>query len=84
VIERSVAIKVIQKNSFLRGNEGCFRGKNNFVRENINKEGEKETREGKEVRKGNLRNLSRECWQCEVIEHFRSEYPSLKNEEKGN
>jgi len=38
-VERSVAIKVIKKNSFSRKNEGCFKEKNNFVRENINKKG---------------------------------------------
>jgi len=49
-VERSVAIKVIQKNSFSRKNEDCFREKNNFIWENINKRGEKGTRE-KETRK---------------------------------
>jgi len=40
-VERSVAIKVIQKNSFFCGDEGYFREKNSFARENINK-GERE------------------------------------------
>jgi len=87
-VERSIAIKVIKKNSFSRRNENCFREKNYFVRENINEAGEKGTREGKEIRKGNLHNLhgngSKECWQCGATEHFRSECPSLKNEERGN
>jgi len=53
-VERSVAIKVIQKNSFSRRNESCFRETNNFVRENINKRGEKGKREGKEIRKAEI------------------------------
>jgi len=56
-VKRSVAIKVIHKNSFSRKNEGRFGERNNFIRKNINKGGEKEAREGKEVRKGNLCNL---------------------------
>jgi len=87
-VERSVAIKVIQSNSFSRKNEGRLSEKNNFVRENINKGEEKGAREGKEFKKGNFRNSlgnsSKECWQCGAIGHFRFECPSLKNEEKGN
>jgi len=87
-VERSVAIKVIQKNSFSRKNEGCFREKNNFVRKNINKGEEKRTREGKEVKKGNFRNLheneSKKCWQCGATGYFQFECPSLKNEERAN
>jgi len=50
-VERSVTIKVIQKNSFSRGNEGCFREKINFVRENINKGKRKEQKKEKRLEK---------------------------------
>jgi hypothetical protein len=92
-VQRGIAIKVIQKNSFTQkvGNNyrNNYREKFNFVRKENDKQEDKSKNETKEQKKKfqNFRSKFKnfvECWQCGAKGHYRSDCPSLKSEERGN
>ena len=86
-VQRGIAIKVIQKNSFTQKISNNYRGKFNFVRErndekkNESKDDTKEKKRFQNFRSKFKNNV--ECWQCGAKGHYRSEC-SLKSEEQGN
>jgi len=92
-VQRGIAIKVIQKNSFTQkvGNNyrNNYREKFNFVRKENDKQENESKNETKEQKKKfqNFRSKFKnfvECWQCGAKGHYRSDCPSLKSEERGN
>jgi len=72
-LERAMAIKAIQGNSFVKGNNfQREKGKNKFINKN------REDREGTGGKNNKFQ--KKECWQCGEQGHFRSECPTLINE----
>jgi len=79
-LERAMAIKAIQENSFIKGNDfrkekerNKFMNKNREDKEGTGRKDNKFQREGKSL-------FKKECWQCGEQGHFRSECPTLINE----
>jgi len=93
-VERAMAIKVIQENSFSKDKYNRMENKNKFHA--FNKQGNKfeknEKDNGKKsfekqekfnkYQKGKFSHTKKECWQCGAQGHFRSECPTLA-ENKG-
>jgi len=79
VIERAIAVKVIQENNFSRKQEN-YKGRDKFQK------GEKGNENWglKKDFKLKSKREQKECWQYGAQEYFRVECPSLRNKEKGN
>jgi len=75
-IERAMAVKVIQENSFTQKQEN-YKGRDKFQKGNENWRLKKDF-------KLKPRREQKECWQCGAQGHFRADCPSLQNKEKGN
>ncbi|XP_077280522.1 uncharacterized protein LOC143907555 [Temnothorax americanus] len=88
-IERAMAIKVIQANSFSRKFESRDLGKGRAGNDIKSAGNEKDGKSSANFKKNSgfrtrFGSEKKECWQCGAKGHFRSECPSLTTEEKGN